>query len=246
MTKRKLVAGNWKMNGRREGAGALVAGIAESLAKTPVNADVVLCPPFVLLADIGAAISGTATRLGAQDCSAREDGAFTGDISAAMLQDLGCQYVIAGHSERRDYHQESNAAIAAKIAAAHKAGLIVILCVGEKDAQMDTERRIAFVKEQLAQSLATSADENNTVIAYEPVWAIGSGLTPTREDIVNMHRVIAAALPQKMQGARVLYGGSVNAANAESILGLAEVDGALVGGASLKKDDFIRIIRAAG
>ncbi len=245
MNKRKLVAGNWKMNGRRASADTLVRGVRQALAAKPQEVDVVFCPPFQLLADVGDAISGTALKLGAQDCSASSDGAYTGDISAPMLRDMACDYVIVGHSERREYHKETNEQVAAKMAAAHKAGLNVIVCVGEKDAKMDAAARAAIVKEQIAKSISDSADAHNTIIAYEPVWAIGTGLTPTSDDIVKMHRLIADVLPTKVKGARILYGGSVKADNAGVILKLAEVDGALVGGASLNKDDFITIITAA-
>lgn len=245
MSKRKLVAGNWKMNGQRAMADSLVRGIRSALAAKPYEVDVAICPPFHLLADVGAAISGTAMKLGAQDCSALADGAYTGDISATQLRDMACDYVILGHSERREVHAETSEQVAAKMAAAHKAGLTVIVCVGEKDAKMNAITRTAIVKEQIAKSLSDSADAKNTVIAYEPVWAIGTGLTPTNDDITTMHRMIAGVLPDKVKGARILYGGSVKADNAETILKLPEVDGALVGGASLKKDDFLKIIAAA-
>lgn len=245
MNKRKLVAGNWKMNGKRSLVDSLVRGVREALSAKPVEVDVVFCPPYQLIADVGGVVSGTKLKLGAQNCSERADGAFTGDVSALMLRDMDCDYVILGHSERREYHHESNELVAAKMAAAHKAGLTVIVCVGEKDAKMDAASREAIVKEQIAKSLCETADASNTIIAYEPIWAIGTGLTPTNEDIVKVHRLIADVLPPKARGARILYGGSVNAANADEILKLALVDGALVGGASLKKDDFLRIINAA-
>lgn len=245
MSKRKLVAGNWKMNGQRAMADNLVRAIRSALAAKTYEVDVALCPPFHLLADVGSAISGTAMKLGAQDCSALADGAYTGDISATQLRDMACDYVILGHSERREVHNETSEQVAAKMAAAHKAGLTVIVCVGEKDAKMNAITRTAIVREQIAKSLSDSADAKNTVIAYEPVWAIGTGLTPTNDDIITMHRMIANVLPDKVKGARILYGGSVKADNAETILKLPEVDGALVGGASLKKDDFLKIIAAA-
>ncbi|NDE90054.1 MAG: triose-phosphate isomerase [Alphaproteobacteria bacterium] len=246
MNKRKLVAGNWKMNGRREWVDSLVRGVRQALTEQPYDVDVAFCPPFPYLFDVGAALSGTALKLGAQDCSERTDGAFTGDISATMLRDMACDYVIIGHSERREFHGETNQLIASKMVAAHKAGLTVIVCVGEKDAKMDATTRNAIVKEQIRQSLCDSADAQNTIIAYEPVWAIGSGLTPTNDDIVTMHGLIAGFLPLSVKGARILYGGSVKADNAATILQLPGVDGALVGGASLKKDDFIKIIAGAG
>lgn len=245
MSKRKLVAGNWKMNGNRAMADSLVRGVRSALAANPVEVDVAFCPPYHLLADVGAAVSGTALKLGAQDCSALADGAYTGDVSASQLRDIGCDYVILGHSERRDIHKETSQHVAEKMLAAHKAGLTVIVCVGEKDAKMDAQTRNQIVKDQIAKSLSATADAKNTIIAYEPVWAIGTGLTPTNDDITIMHRLIAGVLPEKVKGAHILYGGSVKADNAETILKLPEVDGALVGGASLKKDDFISIIKAA-
>ncbi len=245
MNKRKLVAGNWKMNGRRATADSLVRAVRQALSAKPLEVDVVFCPPFQLLADVGEAITGTGLKLGAQDCAAMLDGAYTGDVSASMLRDMSCDYVILGHSERRDIHKETSEQVADKMAAAHKAGLNVIVCVGEKDAKIDVASRNAIVKEQIAKSLCDTADAMNTIIAYEPIWAIGTGLTPTTDDIVKMHRLIAEYLPAKAKGARILYGGSVKAENAEAILKCPEVDGALVGGASLNKDDFLKIIAFA-
>jgi triosephosphate isomerase len=192
-------------------------------------------------------LDGSKIGLGAQDCALRQDGAFTGDVSATMLRDVGCSYVILGHSERREYHHEQDHEIATKIALAHMAGLKVILCVGEKDRKMSREERVTVLKIQLRNSLPPSANAENTVIAYEPVWAIGSGLTPTHEHIADTHTAIRTLLPDALRfGARVLYGGSVNAKNAAEILSLKEVDGALVGGASLKLEDFTMIVQAAG
>ena len=246
MAKGKLIAANWKMNGRRETARALIKSIRAYAAEKQPKAEIVLCPPFPLLGMAGCFLKkGTGVQLGAQDCSEKPDGAVTGDVSAAMLKDQGCAYVILGHSERRAGHGESDHLVAAKMAAAHKAGLKVILCAGEKDAKMPEEMRIAAVRIQMHNSLAHCANAENTVIAYEPVWAIGSGLTPTADQITAMHKMIAGALPAVMKDARILYGGSVTPENAPSILKLPGVDGALVGGASLKEKSFIAIIEAA-
>lgn len=240
----KLIAANWKMNGRVGAAKTLVAALKKGLAGHK-GAAVLLCPPSPLLSQVAEQIKGSVMELGAQDCSQRNDGAYTGDVSAPMLRDIGCSTVILGHSERRAYHREDDSLIACKMRAAHRAGLKVILCVGEKDAGLDSAQREAIIKIQLSNGLAASANATNTVIAYEPVWAIGSGLVPTAEQIIAVHAYIATCLPPSMKGARVLYGGSVNAKNAASILKLSGVDGALVGGASLKADDFLTIIAVA-
>jgi triosephosphate isomerase len=241
----KLVAGNWKMNGTRAGSATLLQAL-KNAGVGHKGVEVVVCPPFTLLDLAAAELKGSAIHLGGQDCSLREEGAYTGDVSAAMLKDAGCRYVIAGHSERREYHQESDRLVSEKITAAHKAGLKTILCVGEKDPKMDDAMRKDVVRIQLTNSLPGSATAANTVIAYEPVWAIGSGLTPTLEQITAMHESIRGFLPSSMKGARIIYGGSVNANNAKSILSLKAVDGALPGGASLKAESFLAIIEAAG
>jgi triosephosphate isomerase len=244
MAKGKLIAANWKMNGTRAMARTLVKDIRAFAADKALKAEIVLCPPFSLLGMVGCFVKGRELALGAQDCSERAEGAFTGDISAVQVKDLGCTYVILGHSERRAYHNESDSLVAAKMQAAHKAGLKVILCVGEKDAQMEEDMRRIAVRIQLLNSLAASANAENTVIAYEPVWAIGSGVTPTDTNITAMHQWIADCLPGSMKEARILYGGSVTADNAASLLKLKGVDGALVGGASLKKESFFKIVEA--
>jgi triosephosphate isomerase len=242
MTKRKLIAGNWKMNGRKAAATALIAALGEGA----FAADVAVCPPFPLLGPVADALAHGSIYLGAQDCSAQGDGAYTGDVCAALLKDMGCRYVILGHSERREIHKESDMLIAAKMAAAHRAGLHVILCVGEKDAEAAQDMKEMTVRIQLRNSMAPGATSANTTIAYEPVWAIGSGLTPTNAQIAAMHAHIRRSLPEGMQaGVRVLYGGSVKADNAAAILKLDGVDGALVGGASLMVADFLKIIAAA-
>jgi triosephosphate isomerase (TIM) len=239
---KRLVAGNWKMNGSRAEGVALARAVA-LLAREPHACELLLCPPFILLEAVGAALAGSGVGLGGQDCHAAAKGAFTGDISAEMLEDAGCSHVILGHSERRHGHGESDAEIRPKVAAAWRAGLVAILCVGETRGEREAGRARAVVAGQLAGSLPDGAAADRLVVAYEPVWAIGTGLTATSGDIAQMHAAIRPRLPA---GTRILYGGSVNPNNAAEILALSEVDGALVGGASLKAEDFWAIARAAG
>jgi len=239
--RRKLVAGNWKMNGLRADGIALARGIAARAASAAPSCDLLVCPPATLIAAVGEALAGGAVALGGQDCAAAEKGAFTGDVSAEMLKDAGCTHVILGHSERRQGHGETDAQINAKIAAAWRAGLVAILCVGETRAEREGGRAVAIVSGQLAGSLPAGADAGRVVIAYEPIWAIGTGLTPTLGDVTEIHRTIRGKIPI---GTRILYGGSVNPKNAAEILALDEVDGALVGGASLKAEDFWAIAEA--
>ncbi|HET7084835.1 MAG TPA: triose-phosphate isomerase [Rhizomicrobium sp.] len=241
---RSLVAGNWKMNGLGASLGELSA-LKEALAKTPAACEVLVCPPATLIAQAAWTVKG-AFALGGQDCHAEAKGAFTGDISAEMLKDAGASYVIAGHSERRQYHGESDAAVAAKAKAAWRAGLKVIICVGESLAERDAGTATHICQGQLNGSVPDGATSANTVIAYEPVWAIGTGRTPTAADIAAMHAHIRGCLKAKLgEGTErilILYGGSVNPGNAAEILALPEVGGALVGGASLKAADFLKII----
>ena len=239
--RRKLVAGNWKMNGLRADGIALARGIAARAAAAAPPCDLLVCPPATLIAAVGEALAGGAVALGGQDCAAAEKGAFTGDFSAEMLRDAGCTHVILGHSERRHGHGETDAQVNAKIAAAWRAGLVAILCVGETRAEREGGRAAEIVCAQLAGSLPAGADAGRVVIAYEPVWAIGTGLTPTLADVAEIHGAIRATIPA---GTRILSGGSVNPKNAAEILGLVEVDGALVGGASLKAEDFWAIAEA--
>ena len=245
--RKQLVAGNWKMNGQRADGIALARAIAER-AREPHACDLLVCPPATLLESVGVALAGSDVRLGGQDCHAAASGAFTGSISAEMLRDAGCSHVIVGHSERRHGLGESDADIRAKAAAAWRAGLIAIVCVGETRAEREAGRAIAVVSGQLADSMPDGsqgggAAAERLVIAYEPVWAIGTGLTPTIADITEMHAAIRSHIPS---GTRILYGGSVNPKNAAEILALPEVDGALVGGASLKAEDFWAIAQACG
>ena len=238
--RKQLVAGNWKMNGLRADAIALARAIALQ-AKEPHACDLLVCPPATLLAAVGAALAGSVVALGGQDCHAEPAGAFTGSVSAEMLQDAGCSHVIVGHSERRHGLGESDADVRAKALAAWRAGLVAIVCVGETRPEREAGRAIEVVSGQLAGSIPDGAAADRLIVAYEPVWAIGTGLTPTKADIIEIHRTIRACIPA---GTRILYGGSVNPKNAAEILALGEVDGALVGGASLKAEDFWAIAKA--
>ncbi|MBA79456.1 MAG: triose-phosphate isomerase [Tistrella sp.] len=242
-----LVAGNWKMNMLVADGRALAAEVAagaEGLA-----AGFAVCPPAALLPVVGEAIRGSKVALGAQDCHAKASGAHTGDHAAALLKDVGCTYVIVGHSERRQDHGETDAVVAAKAEAAAAAGLVPIVCVGETLDQYKAGEGVAVVEAQVDGSVPASASADRLVVAYEPVWAIGSGLVPTTDDIRAVHGAIRARLAARFgdaaQGIRILYGGSVKPGNAAEILGVDDVDGALVGGASLKAADFQAIGAAA-
>jgi triosephosphate isomerase len=246
----RLIAGNWKMNGLRSDGLALARAVADATrAAPPPGTEVLICPPATLLAAIGPAIEGAGLALGGQDCSQEAKGAFTGDVSAAMLADLGCRYVIVGHSERRQFHGETDATVAKKATAAQAAGLSAIVCVGERRDERTRGATQEVVLAQVAGSIPPTLDPARLVVAYEPVWAIGSGRTPTAAEIADVHgalrRGLGARLGSAGLGVRLLYGGSVTPANAAGILAVAAVDGALVGGASLKASDFIGIIRAA-
>lgn len=236
---KKLAAGNWKMNGR---TAQLTEAMALAAAHPAPAVEILLCPPATLLAAMAQAMVGTAVALGGQDCHAAEKGAHTGDIAAAMLADAGASHVILGHSERRADHGESSADVAAKVRAAWAAGLVAIVCLGETEAQRDAGETLSVIGAQLKGSLPEGASADNTVIAYEPVWAIGTGRTPTPEQIAEVHAFLRQNAPDK--GIRLLYGGSVNPGNAAAIFALPNVDGALVGGASLKAADFGQIITA--
>jgi triosephosphate isomerase len=244
---RPLIAGNWKMNGT--GHSLLeIAAVAGDLAAKPVHADVLICPPFTLLSRAVAA-AGECVAIGGQDCHERASGAFTGDISAEMLRDAGAVSVIVGHSERRRYHHETDAIVAAKAEAAWRGGLTTIICIGETEAQREAGHAEKVVQAQIMTGVPASARPAITAIAYEPVWAIGSGRTPSADEITRMHTAIRDTLETRCGGdgrnIRILYGGSVNPANAQEILGLPNVNGALVGGASLKAGEFLAIIRPA-
>ena len=241
---RPLVAGNWKMNGLSASMAELngIKAGAEPLAS---KVELMVCPPATLLAQFAWAAKGGKLTLGGQDCHANATGAHTGDIAAEMLKDAGASAVIVGHSERRTDHHETDAQVRAKALAAHRAGLTAIVCVGEQRAQREAGETLTVVGGQLDGSLPDAATTANLVIAYEPVWAIGTGLTPTPADVAEVHAFIRKKLGERYgaQGAamRILYGGSVKPSNAKELLGLPNVNGALVGGASLKAADFLAI-----
>lgn len=241
MAPRPLVAGNWKMHGLEASVGELDKIIAG--ARNLANVDVMVCPPATLIADFATTARGSAVAIGGQNCHALASGAFTGDISAEMLKDAGAVAVIIGHSERRQYHGETDAEVRGKALAARRAGILAIVCVGETRAERDAGQARAVVGAQLDGSLPDGAAD--FVVAYEPVWAIGSGVTPTAADVADMHGFIRARLSsrygEKGQVVRILYGGSVKPANARELMGIENVDGALVGGASLKADEFLAI-----
>jgi triosephosphate isomerase (TIM) len=244
---RPLIAGNWKMNGLSRDLGEARA-VAASLAEAEADARVAICPPATLLARMADALAGSSILLGGQDCHAEPSGAFTGDISAEMLADAGARLVIVGHSERRAGHGETDAMVAAKAVAARRAGLEPMICVGESRAQRDAGQTIEVICRQVAGSVPPGMAEHSFGLAYEPIWAIGAGTTPTLDEIVTAHAALREALIECAgaagRTAPILYGGSVKPDNAAQILALPEVSGALVGGASLKAADFLAIIRA--
>jgi triosephosphate isomerase len=242
--RRPLVAGNWKMNGLAASIGELdriVAGAADAKA----GADLMICPPATLLAAFAARAAGSAVQIGGQDCHAEPSGAYTGDVSAEMLVDAGAKAVIVGHSERRTYHRETDDQVRAKAIAARRAGLAAIVCVGETMAEREAGATLARIERQLDGSLPDDLDASHVIVAYEPVWAIGTGVTPTPRDVEDVHAFIRkrvmARHPAAGEAVRILYGGSVKPANAKELLSIANVDGALVGGASLKAQDFLGI-----
>jgi triosephosphate isomerase len=249
--RRPLVAGNWKMNGSAASIATLMAGVVagvEGLEKT----DVSVCPPFPYLAAVGERVRGTRVTLGAQDCSVHEAGAYTGEVAAPMLIDVGCRQVIVGHSERRQYHAETDELVARKFARALQSGLMPILCVGETLQEREQGQTEAVVGRQLAAVLGNSgiAAFGNAVIAYEPVWAIGTGKVATPEQAQAVHAFIRGRLTEAdgtvAAATRILYGGSVKGSNAAELFRQPDIDGGLIGGASLQADEFITICRAAG
>jgi triosephosphate isomerase len=242
-----FVLGNWKMNGLREDGEALASGLIERHRRRDRAGTMGICPPATLLAPISALLSRSAILLGGQDCAPEPDGAHTGDISAPMLVDLGCRLVIVGHSERRHGHGEDDRLVRAKAAAGHAAGLVVVLCIGETEAERDAGAALDVLDRQLEGSLPDGASAENLMIAYEPVWAIGTGRTASVEDIETVHahlRERIGALVEHGDQTRLLYGGSVKPANAGEIMAIAHVDGVLVGGASLDADQFDAIYSA--
>jgi triosephosphate isomerase len=245
--RRPLVAGNWKMNGLKLSAAEL-GRIMQSAGDLWRHVDLMVCPPATLLFTFAVMAVGSKLQIGAQDCHFKPSGAHTGDLSAEMLADAGATAVIVGHSERRSDHQETDAAVRAKADAARRAGLTAIVCVGETRAEREAGDTLAVIGRQLDGSLPEAAGD--LVLAYEPVWAIGTGLTPTTADVAEVHRFIRARLGARYgaagEGIRILYGGSVKPSNAKELMGVADVDGALVGGASLKAEDFLGIARVYG
>jgi triosephosphate isomerase len=247
LKRRPLVAGNWKMNGLRGSVGELsriTAGYGAALAE---RVDLLVCPPATLIASFVEHAKGSRVAIGGQDCHPNASGAHTGDISAEMLSDAGASAVIVGHSERRADHGETDAVVRAKAEAALRAGLTAIVCVGETRAERDARRTLEVVGEQLDRSVPGGARPETVVIAYEPVWAIGTGRTPTPADVAEVHEMIRAQLKRRFGTAagpsRILYGGSVKPDNAGELLTVPNVDGALVGGGSLKADDFLGIAK---
>jgi triosephosphate isomerase len=242
---RPLIAGNWKMNGLKASVSefeAMLAGSTEVSAK----ADLLVCPPATLLAAF-AAKATKAVAVGAQDCHTKASGAHTGDISAEMLADAGASAIIVGHSERRADHGETDAIVYQKTEAVWRAGLTAIVCIGETQSQRDAAQTLDICGGQLARSLPAASKAGNLVVAYEPVWAIGTGRTPTAQDVEQVHKFIRDLLVQRFneEGARmrILYGGSVKPSNAAELMAVANVNGALVGGASLKAADFLAIAK---
>lgn len=246
-----LIAGNWKMNGTRASASALAQAVKAGAAKLP-GVDVAVCPPFVFLAEVRSVLVGSTVKLGGQDVSIHPAGAYTGEISGTMLREFGCDYVIVGHSERRTYHSETDSLVADKMIAAHKAGMVPIVCVGETLEQREAGQTETVIERQiealLAEGQCTSALAA-AVVAYEPVWAIGTGRTASPQQAQDVHAFIRArlarhdaTLAQRMQ---ILYGGSVKPDNAAELFAMADIDGGLIGGASLNADDFLAICQVA-
>lgn len=247
--RRPLVAGNWKMNGLRRSSAELASMIEGAGGRLVEKVDLLICPPTTLLGAFAAQAAGSALAIGGQDCHVAASGAHTGDISAEMLADSGARAVIVGHSERRADHGESDALVRAKVEAAWRAGLLAIVCVGETRSQRESGEAVSVVAAQVRGSVPAGATAANLVIAYEPVWAIGTGLVPTVADVEEMHAAIRATIGEAVgaeaQKVRILYGGSVKPDNAASLMKAGNVDGALVGGASLKAADFLAIAAAA-
>ncbi len=244
---RYLIAGNWKMNG--VAASLQEAALVAKGAAAAASADVMLCPPATLIAQMRWVTKDSPLLIGGQNCHAKASGAHTGDISAEMLKDAGASAVIVGHSERRTDHGETDAQVRAKAEAARRAGITAIVCIGETERQRDSGETLAIVSRQLAESVPDGAP-GDIVVAYEPVWAIGTGRTPSEGDIAEVHAHIRAGLKARFGAdggsVRILYGGSMKPENAAAILKIADVNGGLIGGASLKSTDFLAIVRAAG
>jgi triosephosphate isomerase len=247
--RRPMVAGNWKMNGLSASISELEAMIRGYAGALAAKTDVLVCPPFTLIGKFAAQAAGSKVLIGGQDCHPKASGAHTGDISAEMLKDSGATAVIVGHSERRADHGENDALVRAKAEAAHRAGLVAVICVGETLAEREAGKTLDVVGRQIRGSVPDGADGTRVVVAYEPVWAIGTGKTPTVADIAEVYGSIRQVLTERFGGQaagaiRILYGGSVKPENAKTLLQAKDVDGALVGGASLKAKDFLGIAGA--
>ena len=242
-----IVLGNWKMNGLRAEGDGLVRGLLRGLVEDGGTGTIGVCPPATILSLVSDVLAGTHIKLGGQDCAVQSEGAFTGDISAPMLADVGCSFTIVGHSERRHCHGEDDMLVRAKADAALAADLDVVLCIGETEADYDAGKTIEVLDQQLEGSIPAKADAGNLILAYEPVWAIGTGKTPTIDIIASTHAHLRSRLSDLVSAGAdvpILYGGSVKANNAGEILAVDNVDGALVGGASLKAEEFLAIWRA--
>lgn len=249
MARKTMIAGNWKMNCLQKDGVDLAKNIALKVKNNKYNCEFLVCPPYTLLYSVKKALRGTKIALGAQDSHQSDKGAHTGDISPQMLKDIGCEYTILGHSERRTDHHENNALVAKKAQAAYANGLKTIICVGETAKQREDGETLAICAKQVRGSLPKESNATNTVIAYEPVWAIGTGKTPTAKDVEDVHAAIRQVVAKKFgaktaNNMRILYGGSVKPSNAKEFLSLPDVDGALIGGASLKADDFLAIAKS--
>jgi triosephosphate isomerase len=242
----RLIAGNWKMNGCVADADRFLAGLRGHPLEPHPGRELLICPPATLISHLTPQLTGLGVKTGAQDCHSEPKGAFTGDISAAMIADLGATHVIVGHSERRAAHGETDAMVRAKASAALLCGLTPIICVGESSTERAAGQAEAVVSGQVAGSIPDSAPQGTLVVAYEPIWAIGSGRTATLDDIATMHAIIRGAIAARGHTGRILYGGSVKPGNAAEILALEGVDGALIGGASLDAADFLSIAASAG
>jgi triosephosphate isomerase len=246
---RPLVAGNWKMNGLRSSSKVLDEIRAGYTPGLKAKVELAVCPPATLVGMFAMLAVGSRVAVGGQDCHAKESGAYTGDLSAEMLADAGASYVIVGHSERRQYHGEKDVDVCAKAVAAHRAGLTAIVCVGETKEEREAGKALDVVKKQLRGSIPVGSNSHNIVVAYEPVWAIGTGLTPTTADVAEVHGLIREELGRLVGksdhgNVRILYGGSVKPSNAVELMAVENVNGALVGGASLVAADFLAIAGA--
>ena len=249
MNEVKLIIGNWKMNGMFVDSCERVEQLIACVDESDSSAfKMVLCPPATLMSLVAGMVKDSPIKLGGQDCHDKDFGAYTGDISAQMLREIGAEFVIVGHSERREYHSESSELVAEKAKAAHSNGLVAVICVGERDIERETGKHKDFVSRQLEVSIPDTANADNTIIAYEPVWAIGTGKTASQADIEEMHAFIRYKLENILTSGAdvpVLYGGSVKSSNAKEILHIANVNGVLVGGASLKASEFCAIATAS-